>query len=180
MLWEFPQSHAMFWLHLCWCRSGTSDGFLSCTDGQEQAVTATGRGRAVKRRALLHLSSLQLLKHSDGEWLCWAPGAETRDSDHSLPSSSRTFSLSQQGNERRRILRKQAVPQQRGESSGDLLWSSRTRWKGDSRIPQGWDEPLEMLQCNSPAKGARLFPAKLVLCSVVLCFSGFWAAPTCF
>lgn len=67
-----------------------------------------------------------------------------------------------------RILRKQAVPQQRGESSGDLLWSSRTRWKGDSRIPQGWEEPLEMLQCNSPAKGARLFPAKLVLCSVVL------------
>lgn len=34
--------------------------------------------------------------------------------------------LPQQGSERRRILREQALPQQSGESSGDLLWSSRT------------------------------------------------------
>lgn len=55
-------------------------GFFVCTAGQNHDVTATGKGRGVKRRALLNLSifcsswSTFFLRLSgwdgDSEWLC--------------------------------------------------------------------------------------------------------------
>lgn len=154
-IWEFPQRHVLFWLHLWW------DFVLHRWAGPRCDSSRQGKGCKKENSAQCEHFAAPPGASSGCQCLCWGlrvalpaecwAGEETRDnSDHSLPSPrilQNPFPSLSRGIRGEGSLGSRLWLSSLGESSGDVLWTPglSPHRKGDSRVPQDWKGPLEML-----------------------------------